>query len=324
MLYQFIVHSTTKISSTLYDVARESRENRPRRHGAPKEQIGERVADKVDQLGRNLEYKLALKEQQLQAKVARHVEQLDRLQERLGALEVWLRSEPGERRPRFSRDEIAEAALQIADVEGFPALSMRRIAAELGAGTMTLYHYVHTKDELLALVTDAVMGEVVVPHGDELPAGWREAVTLVARRTRDALRRHPWMFDIMDEPALGPNAVRHFDQSMQAVASFPGGLATRLDIVFTVDEFVFGYCQQERNQLGNDGANVLTAEMIAYVNELLGTGDYPQLAELAQDYGMQGAWDMLDRHLRNPDRFDRNLARILDGFEDAPAQGTTA
>lgn len=324
MLYQSFVHSTANVSSTLYDVARDSRENPPRRHGAPRDPIGERVADKVDKLGRNLEHKLAQKEQQLQAKVAKHVEQLDRLQERLGALEVWLRSEPGERRPRLSRDEIAEAALRIADAEGFPALSMRRIAAELDAGTMTLYHYVRTKDELLALVTDAVMGEVVVPDDVAFPADWREAVWLVARRTRDALRRHPWMFDIMDEPALGPNAVRHFDQSMQAVASFPGGLATRLDIVFTVDEFVFGYCQQERNQLSADGRTALTEEMITYVDELLRTGDYPQLAEFARHYGMQGAWDTLGHHARDPERFDRNLARILDGFEGALTQGTTA
>ena len=53
--------------------------------------------------------------------------------------------------------------MRIADTEGFDAVSMRRIAAELDVGTMTLYHYVRTKDELLSLVVDAVMGEVVVP-----------------------------------------------------------------------------------------------------------------------------------------------------------------
>ena len=60
--------------------------------------------------------------------------------------------QPGTRQPRFTRDAIASVAVRIADTEGLDALSMRRLAAELGAGTMTLYHYVHTKDELLALV----------------------------------------------------------------------------------------------------------------------------------------------------------------------------
>ena len=64
--------------------------------------------------------------------------------------------------------------MRIADAEGFDALSMRRLAAELDAGTMTLYHYVRTKDELLTLVVDAVMGEVVVPADERLPDDWRD------------------------------------------------------------------------------------------------------------------------------------------------------
>ena len=81
------------------------------------------------------------------------------------SLEVWTRPERGRRRPRYTRDEIAAAAIRVADAEGFDELSMRRLASELGAGTMTLYHYVRTKDELLALVHDAVMAELLVPDG---------------------------------------------------------------------------------------------------------------------------------------------------------------
>ena len=76
---------------------------------------------------------------------------------------IWTRPEPGTRRPKFTRDQIASTALAIADTEGFAAVSMRRIAAELGAGTMTLYYYVRTKDELVALMDDAIMGEVLDP-----------------------------------------------------------------------------------------------------------------------------------------------------------------
>ena len=89
---------------------------------------------------------------------------LDHLASHLGALDLWTRAEPPAAGPASRRDDIAEAAVRIADTEGFDALSMRRLAAELDAGTMTLYHYVRTKDELLTLVTDAVMGEVVVPR----------------------------------------------------------------------------------------------------------------------------------------------------------------
>jgi AcrR family transcriptional regulator len=235
---------------------------------------------------------------------------------------VWLRTEPGGRKPRFSRDEIARAAVTIADAEGFSAVSMRRIAAELDAGTMTLYHYIRTKDELLTLVTDAVMGEVVVPDDVELPSDWREAITLLAHRSRDAMRRHPWMFDITDDPAVGPNGVRHFDQTMQAVANVPADFATKLDIVLTVDEFVFGHCLHERNNTQEADRAVLGSDMVEYVNGLIATGDYPQLAEMVSKGSTEEIWGRIEAHVRDRGRFDRNLARILDGFEAAISAGT--
>src|SRR6187200_555611 len=92
---------------------------------------------------------------------------------------IWTHPEPGMRRAGHTREQIAQAALRIADTEGFEAVSMRRIAGELRAGTMTLYHYVRDKGELLSLMDDAVMGEVLVPD-DELSADWREALTAIA------------------------------------------------------------------------------------------------------------------------------------------------
>ncbi|MBI5088390.1 MAG: TetR family transcriptional regulator [Actinobacteria bacterium] len=145
------------------------------------------------------------------AKAARHLQSLQHLQSHIDALDVWTRAEPGARKTRFNRDEIAAAAIRIADAEGFDAVSMRRIAAELGAGTMTLYHYVRTKDELLTLVVDAVLGEVVVPDDQPLPDDWRQALTVLAHRSRAAVTAHPWMLDIHDDPPIGPNSARHFD-----------------------------------------------------------------------------------------------------------------
>jgi hypothetical protein len=131
------------------------------------------------------------------------------------------------------------------------------------------------------------------------------------------MRRHPWMFDIVDEPAIGPNAVRHFDQTMQAVATVPADFTTKLDIVFTVDEFVFGHCLQERNNLGGGEHAIVTSEMVAYVNDLLHSGDYPELSKLARDHGTGEVWEAIDSHQRDAHRFERNLRRILDGFEAA-------
>ena len=102
------------------------------------------------------------------------------------------------------------------------AVSMRRIAAELDAGTMTLYHYVRTKDELLTLVIDAVMGEVVVPADEPMPDRLARRAD-VDRRAHAATRCSGTRGSSTSPtiPPIGPNSVRHFDQSLQAVASLP-------------------------------------------------------------------------------------------------------
>src|ERR1700728_4760110 len=78
---------------------------------------------------------------------------------------IWLRPEPSGRKPRYTRAEIARAAIGIADTEGFDAVTMKRIAAALGAGTMTLYYYVRNKADIVALMQDTIFEDIVVPAG---------------------------------------------------------------------------------------------------------------------------------------------------------------
>jgi AcrR family transcriptional regulator len=255
----------------------------------------------------------AQKAERLAAKAKKKAETLELIASHLSALDVWTRVEPAARRPRYTRDEIAKAAVRIADREGFDALSMRRIAAALDAGTMTLYHYIRTKDELLTLVLDEIMGEVVVPDGEEIPSDWRAALRLLAERSRSSLERHPWVLDVMDDPPIGPNSVRHFDQSLQAVSSLGISLTEKLDIVATVDEYVFGYCLQRRNNLQAETG--IDAGMVEYVQGLLETGGYPHLRALADEMGVDAAWKQIAAHLRDTNRFARNLERLLDGIE---------
>lgn len=294
------------------------------------ERVAEKINEKVERTTANAARKVeraARQVEQLERRSARQVEHLERHASRsakkaealervaaqLGALDVWTRVEPATRRPRFTREEIAAAAVRIADAEGFGAVSMRRIAAELDAGTMTLYHYVRTKDELLTLVTDAVMSEFVVPPDEPLPDNWRAALTVLAHRGRAAMQRHPWILDITDDPAIGPNSVRHFDQTLAAVASLPISLTEKLDVAGMVDEYVFGYCLQVRNNakpVVDDDSG-----MVRYVEGLLDTGDYPQIAAIAGDIGLETAWSQIEAHMRDETRFDRNLSRLLDGIE---------
>src|ERR1700733_8252539 len=153
---------------------------------------------------------------------------------------IWLRPRPGDRPGRLSREKISAAALSIADTEGFEAVSMRRIAARLGASTMSLYYYLHTKADLIALMDDALMAEVLVPKA-QLPRGWREAISVIARRTRDVFARHPWAILSMQGAPPGPNAMRHFEQCLEALEEAPIRLEGKLALLQLVDDLVFGH-----------------------------------------------------------------------------------
>ena len=290
------------------DSGQSSHPHRGPAHQGPHAAASQKAARKVEQVAD----RLGAKVDKASAELARKAALLEDLTARIAAHDVWTRPEPGARRTKFTRDEIAAAAVKIADEEGFDALSMRRLALELDAGTMTLYHYIRTKDELLAIVNDSVMGELIVPDG-ELPTDWREAISLIAHRSRDVVRRHPWTLDIRHDPAPGPNGVRHFDQSMQAVMSLGITLAERFDLITAVDEYVFGFCMNERNNF-MDGDTSLGADVKDYMAGLVASGDYPALAAIEAEYGIDGAFAELARQALDPERFTRNLNRLLDGF----------
>lgn len=275
----------------------------------------QRLAEKLDEKAQRLAEKLDEKTQKLAGKIEKRGDAIDRVAPvALAAFELWTRERPGRRRPRHTLEQIADAALHVADTEGVEALSMRRLAAELGAGTMTLYHYVHTKDELLALLADRVMGEMVIEPGD-FPEGWREALSVIARRTRDVLLAHPWVFDIAEDPTFGPSGMRHFDQSLQATAGLDVPIRQRIEILQLLDEYVFGFCLHAREDAALARGEGTATQLRRYVIELAATGDYPQVASLLEVHGIDELWDEFATPEIEWDRFERNLALLLDGIE---------
>src|SRR5215217_2378157 len=105
---------------------------------------------------------------------------------------IWMRPEQGARgpKPTHSRREVAIAGIRVADAEGLDAVSMRRIAAELGTGTTSLYRYVSKKEDVLELMGDEVMGELC---GTTLSGDWRADLWTIARLQREMALRHPWL-----------------------------------------------------------------------------------------------------------------------------------
>jgi AcrR family transcriptional regulator len=238
--------------------------------------------------------------------------------DRGGSGPIWARPAPGERRPAHSRERIAEAALKIADEEGFEAVTMRRVAAELGAGTMTLYHYVRNKRELAALMDDAVMGELVVPE-DELADDWREGLAQIARRTFQSFMRHPWTFEFIggeDDPGVGgPNALRHVEQSLAVVEKTGLDLKGQFEITALIDDYAFGHAMRTR---GIGRARQAPKErldaVISYMERLLATGEFPRLQAIAGD-DIHAGFERVAELATDPDRFERGLQRVLDGIE---------
>ena len=229
---------------------------------------------------------------------------------------IWWRPEPGTRKPRLTREEIAAMALELADAEGLDAVSMRRVASELGVGTMSLYYYVQTKDELLALMHDAMMGELLVPD-DALPADWRAALELIAHRSREAFRRHPWAIEGPPGP-LGPNAMRHFEQSLAAVDRLDADLAAKFELITMVDDYVFGYAlrelQDDFQRLQEGDGEQWADGLAAYLDAQLATGSFPHMQRIVGSEGARAAIERLVKLGGDERRFERGIKRLLDGI----------
>jgi AcrR family transcriptional regulator len=120
----------------------------------------------------------------------------------------------------LNRDEVVRMGLAIADAEGLPALSMRRIAAELGVSTMALYRYVGGKDALVLQMVEAAISEF--PVGEPIE-DWREQVAAVARVHWAAYRKHLWMASAisLSRPQLVPGLLPHTDAVLRALRGLP-------------------------------------------------------------------------------------------------------
>ncbi|WUD74389.1 TetR/AcrR family transcriptional regulator [Streptomyces sp. NBC_00510] len=224
---------------------------------------------------------------------------------------IWTRPERAARgpRPAHSRAEIAAAAVRIADAEGIDAVSMRRVAAEVGAGTMSLYNYVPRKEDLHELMVDAVTGEYELP---EEPSGdWRADLMALARASRDLLRRHPWVPRLYTSVhGFSPNGLRYLEHCLAALEGLDEDDATKMELLAMVHGTVMTYvgnevATQERSRALPWTPLEEQAARLAYLTDRVGGGAYPRLAAALANAGPavdMDAW------------FERTIGRILDAY----------
>jgi AcrR family transcriptional regulator len=139
--------------------------------------------------------------------------------------------------PDLGRGRILRAAVRIADAEGLDALSMRRVAAELGTGAMSLYRHVPGKEELLLLMRDAAFGEFPLPPVP--PRGWRAQLEVSSRSLWALYRRHPWVARTtsLTRPYAGPNQMPYSEWNLRALT----GLGLDDPTIFRLHLALFGY-----------------------------------------------------------------------------------
>jgi AcrR family transcriptional regulator len=223
---------------------------------------------------------------------------------------IWMRPEKPARgpAPTYSRRQIADAAIKIADAEGIEAVSMRRVAAALDTGAMTLYRYVPNKDDLIAIMIDTVLGEVsgLVVTGD-----LRADLATVARSNRAVQLRHPWFAGTaVGRPMMGPNMLALNEAELSIVDGHGLGIDEMLGALHTLRAWTTGFVQDE---LAEDAALRRSGQtkgqwqesMGPYVRSMLETGKYTLLERVVVDA----------EHLDIDTKFERGLDMLLDGIE---------
>lgn len=131
--------------------------------------------------------------------------------------------------------QVVAAAILIADADqDLARLSMRRVAESLGVGTMSLYTYVTSRDELVESMLDTVYGEAVQELGTKPPADWRDGVRDLAQVNWDLYLRHPWVLQVFTgRPPLGPQAIAKYERELSVLEGI-GLTDVEMDAVITL------------------------------------------------------------------------------------------
>jgi AcrR family transcriptional regulator len=230
---------------------------------------------------------------------------------------LWGRRERGRRgpKPSLSIDAIVEAAIGVADAEGLEAVSMARVAAELGFTPMSLYRYVENKDELLALMWNAsAQGvESLVIEGD----GWRSRLRTWASVQREMLERHPWITRMpMAAPPLAPNSLTFVERGLETLQETGLPDADKLRALGLVSSYTLSEARMAHDAAlaaarAEASGSPPPPSFEALLRELVDPASYPLLHHIAWTADIGESSSGFDE----AQEFAFGLDRILDGIE---------
>ncbi len=213
-------------------------------------------------------------------------------------------------KPAHSRAEIAHVCVHVADADGLDAVSMRRVAAELGTGTTSVYRYVASKEDLFDLMVDLVLGSAPLPE----PTGyWPDDLRALASWQRERILRHPWMAELSGRPAVGPHGLAVQERGLRALDGWGLSIDEMVILVDALNAYVQGHAVRELSdraatqRSGQDVEAWMDAHA-AYARTVIESGRFPLVVRAWLDAEEPHAADRTDRSFRH------GLDRLLDGF----------
>jgi AcrR family transcriptional regulator len=211
-----------------------------------------------------------------------------------------------EPRVPLSKERVLETAVAFADRHGLESLSMRKLADELGAGAMSLYHYVPNKDELLDGMVDIVFGEIELPATD---VDWKTAMRRRAVSTREALNRHRWAVGLMEgRTTHGPANLSLHNAVLGCLRAAGFSLELTVHAYSVQDAYIYGFALQERD-MSSESADDFAAEAQRQMHDYRAVlADYPHLVEVVGGYVAKSGYDYATE-------FVFGLDLILDGLD---------
>jgi AcrR family transcriptional regulator len=214
---------------------------------------------------------------------------------------LWERRDRPEKKPRvaLSLSGIVSAALEIADTDGIAAVSMQRVAGDLGFTKMSLYRHVANKEELLSVMVDTAVGEP--PDLSSVPGGWRPRLEEFARQLTEVWRRHPWLPNVtVGARAMGPREVGWIESPVAALADTSLTGDERLAAVF----MLFGHIRNTQSMAtagtqpwtpGSDLVELIQTRAATFpaLNAALESSNAPALDDNARRFGLDRIFDGL-------------------------------
>jgi len=210
----------------------------------------------------------------------------------------------------LSKDRVLHAAVAIANEKGLAAVSMRKIAQELGAGAMSLYHYFPNKDALLDEMVDQVFARIETPS---LEDDWKTAMRSRAISTRRALNRHPWALDVLESrtsPGMA-NLLQH-NAIVACLREAGFSIPDAVHAYSVQDAYIYGFALQEKNVPFNtrEEAAAIGDMMVEQFRHLADV--IPYSFELVDTYVARGGYDPTTEFLFGLDLILDALERMLE------------